>query len=66
MLDGAPKVENELKAAICASPNGTGETRWFRFRCFRNGNLHLTFTRPDLVHEINRIGGASGLRSPDA
>ena len=66
MLDGAPKVENELKAAICASPNGTGETRWFRFRCFRNGNLHLTFTRPDLVHEINRIGGASSLRSPDA
>lgn len=66
MLDGAPKVENELKAAICASPDGAGETRWFRFRCFRNGNLHLTFTRPDLVHEINRIGGASGLRSPDA
>lgn len=64
-LDGAPKPDQgpELRFAIQASADGKGETRWFRFKCFRNRNLHLEFTRPDLVARINQIGGARSLKA---
>ncbi len=43
--------------AINSTPGGSGETTYFRFKCFKNGNLHLEFKRPDLLQELNRIGG---------
>ena len=49
--------DGELCKAIAESEHGTGETQFFRFKCFRNGNLHLDFLRPDLVTELNKIGG---------
>ncbi len=33
-----------------------GETEYFRFRCFKNGNLHIEFKRDELLAELNRIG----------
>jgi len=66
VLDGAAKGESwrpELALAIEASSSSTGETRWFRFKCYQNGNLHLEFTRPDLVARINQIGGARSLKA---
>lgn len=45
-----------LAEAIMAS-EGNGETDYFKFRCFHNGNLHLTFKRRDLIAEFNRIAG---------
>jgi hypothetical protein len=65
VLDGAPKYESsgsELGHAIAAAPNGIGETRWFKFRCFKNGNLHLEFRRPDLIARINQIAGSRAMR----
>ena len=65
VLDGAPKYDSsssELGHAIAAAPNGIGETRWFKFRCFKNGNLHLEFRRPDLVARINQIAGSRAMR----
>lgn len=37
---------------------GRGETDYFKFWCYRNGNLHLEFKRMDLVKKLNQI--ASG------
>jgi hypothetical protein len=35
--------------------SGTGETDYFSFTCYGNGNLHLTFKRMDLVKLLNQI-----------
>jgi hypothetical protein len=34
---------------------GSGETEYFRFKCYMNGNLHLEFKRMDLVKKMNAI-----------
>jgi hypothetical protein len=68
MLDGQGLVPRshygELVDAIEAC-RGTGEgaTKYFRFRMFANGNLHLWFTRADLLLRFNQIAGA-GLLKP--
>jgi hypothetical protein len=41
---------------------GRGETEYFRFRCFKNRNLHLEFKRPDLLARLNQIAGGTRLR----
>lgn len=34
-----------------------GETEYFEFKCYKNGNLHLIMKRMDLVEEFNKIIG---------
>lgn len=66
MLDGRGPLKTyhgPLHDAIKASPDGTGETDFFKFRCCRNGNLHLEFKRPDLVAKINQMAGGGHLRT---
>jgi len=41
--------------------DGQGETEFFRFRCFKNGNLHLWFKRLDLLEEFNTLAGRNRL-----
>jgi hypothetical protein len=41
---------------------GEGETEFFKFRPFHNGNLHLWFKDEKLLQEFNRIAGAEFLR----
>ncbi|NUP12916.1 MAG: DUF4942 domain-containing protein [Polyangiaceae bacterium] len=58
---------SELANAIKASgPQGVGETPYFRFRCFRNGNLHLAFRRLDLLKRFNQIAGGARLRETES
>lgn len=45
---------NTSKAAM------RGETEFFSFKCYENGNLHLTFKRVDLVERLNQIAGGKG------
>jgi hypothetical protein len=53
----------DLAGEINSSPDGAGETDYFRFRSHKNGNLHVWFKRPDLVTELNAVaGGARVLR----
>lgn len=57
-LDGKgviPGHEGPLVSAIAVSEDGTGETEYFKFRAFKNGNLHIEFKRDDLLQEFNRI-----------
>jgi len=54
----------DLTTAIEGATGGVGETDFFKFKCYGNGNLHLEFKRMDLVQQLNSIGG-NGLPDPD-
>lgn len=57
---GIPEgYKSKLADAINTSPDGFGETEYFKFRACLNRNLHLEFKRLDLVRKINQIAGAS-------
>jgi hypothetical protein len=54
---------SELSGAIKAAPKPwTGETEYFAFKACKNGNLHLTFRRLDLLARFNAIAGGARLR----
>jgi hypothetical protein len=63
LLDGKAFDVNAYKSPLADAINttplnvGHGETEYFRFKCYRNGNLHLEIRRADLLRELNRIGG---------
>lgn len=64
LLDGAGPVRGHagpLADAINTSPDGTGETEYFRFRCYKNHNLHLDFKRLDLLKKFNELAGRAWL-----
>lgn len=54
---GIPKEHGgQLVSAIKSSgKDGVGETDYFRFKCYRNNNLHLEFKRLDLLARFNEI-----------
>jgi len=67
LLDGKGVIkstEGDLVSAINSTPTTQpgGETSYFRFKCFRNQNLHLEFKRLDLLAELNRRGAAGMVR----
>lgn len=68
-LDGRPRPEGTLYGpltdAILQSADGVGETGYFKFRCFQNGNLHLGFKRLDLVQRLNEVAGGDKLKPRD-
>lgn len=59
LLDGKqPKDHCGDAAAMVGSAKEkpcTVETEYMDFRLFKNGNLHITLKRPDLVQGVNRI-----------
>lgn len=68
-LDGKGQVTKTHLSAIDTTmrqiPRGepcVGETPYFAFRGFLNGNLHLTFKRLDLLKRFNMIAGGARLR----
>jgi len=66
MIDGKGPIKSyhgPLYDAITDSPDGTGATEYFRFRCCLNGNLHLEFLKSALVAKLNAIAGGSRLRN---
>lgn len=65
MLEGKGHVKTfhgQLYDAIIESADGSGETDYFKFRCYLNGNLHLEFKRLDLVAQLNAIAGGNRLK----
>lgn len=67
-LDGRGEVakssRSEIEQAIrtCTTTNKSGETDLFSFTCHKNGSLHLTFKRLDLLKRLNEIAGGNRLR----
>ena len=53
-------VNGPFADAIDECTTNTGETEYFKFRCFKNGNLHVWLKRPDLVELFNRLGSDPG------
>ncbi|HCE66872.1 MAG: hypothetical protein A2X82_11670 [Geobacteraceae bacterium GWC2_55_20] len=69
MIDGKGPIKSyhgPLYDAITDSPDGTGKTEYFKFRCCINGNLHLEFLKPALVAKLNAIAGGNRLRTNQA
>ena len=70
ILDGAPTPKDcynsQLADAIDTCKDGTGETDYFEFTCYRNCNLHLKFKRLDLVEKLNAVAGGSSLHEENA
>lgn len=66
-LDGQGQVNKTYRSALqnaidSSWPSGRGETSLFRFRVFKNGNMHLEFKRLDLLKRFNQIAGGRRLR----
>lgn len=51
--------KSELVDAINTSPDGSGQTEYFKFHAYSNRNLHLEFRRMDLVSRMNQVCGNS-------
>jgi hypothetical protein len=51
-----------LVDAINTSETGIGETDYYKFRCYKNQNLHLEFKRMDLVALLNQVAGGATLK----
>lgn len=61
MKDG---YQSPLTDAINTSgPDGKGETDYFKFKCYQNGNLHIEFKRLDLLKIFNAVAGGANLKS---
>lgn len=57
---------SKLSEAIRKTESGAlGSTEYFEFRGYKNGSLHLTFLRLDLLEKFNRIAGGARLRSKE-
>lgn len=71
-LDGRGQITkthySQIHNAIVADDfKGIGETDYFRFKAFKNGNLHLEFKRLDLLARFNQMAGGARLRcAPEA
>lgn len=64
-LDGRGEVQgyqSELETSIEASKDGTGETDLFRYRCCKNGALHLWFKSAAILDRFNALAGGARLR----
>ena len=64
LLDGQGPLtghKGPLADAINGSADGTGETEYFRFKCYKNHNIHLDFKRLDLLAKLNQLAGRAWL-----
>ncbi|MEP0806548.1 MAG: DUF4942 domain-containing protein [Chloroflexota bacterium] len=58
LLDGKPFPYDEYASPLVAGLAQTsGETAYFKWRRYRNGNLHLEFLRDDLLKKFNQLAG---------
>lgn len=60
LLDGKGPIKGHnatIIQALNGSPDGTGETEYFKFKGCKNGNIHIEFKRMDIVQKINKTAG---------
>lgn len=73
ILDGEDATTTDLVSSVQAALSSRPElpvvveSSYFRVRCFKNGNIHLWFTRKDLLVEVNKLlAEYYGAALPDA
>ncbi|NUP13239.1 MAG: DUF4942 domain-containing protein [Polyangiaceae bacterium] len=71
MLDGRGTVAKTNNGLLVDAINGCGKdgrgaTEYFAFRACKNGSLHLTMKRLDLLAKLNRIAGGKNLKPGEA
>jgi hypothetical protein len=65
LLEGkGPAQTNKCELSEKLQAGNEGETEYYRFRAFKNRNLHIWFKRMDLVAKLNEIG-AQGRKELD-
>jgi hypothetical protein len=73
LSDGKAKdfIQNGYNTPLCTAidvsirdKNYQGKTAYFTFTIYQNGNLHLEFTRPDLVKKINHAANVGSMELP--
>ena len=60
VLDGKPEPDHrngmwQALNQVCRLSDGDVDTEYISVRCYRNGNGHILFKRPDLVAKMNQI-----------
>lgn len=73
LLDGKGVVEgyvSPLADAIGLSPDGAGETEYFKFKCFKKGGrydetMHIAFKRMELIDKMNAMCGDGSLKGEE-
>lgn len=64
-LDGNGAASQSYGGELCNSiestQGGEGETQYFKWRAFLNGNLHLEFKRQDLLDDLNAVASGNAL-----
>lgn len=53
----------EIYDAIEASENNIAESEYFKIKCYKNNNMHITFKRIDLVKKINSLVGGMAIKN---
>jgi len=67
LLDGKGVMRQDRGPLVNAISGcmGKGETEYFKFRAFKNGNLHLEMKRLDLVKELNYLAAGERVLGED-
>lgn len=69
LLDGKGIMRENKRPLVNAidatDRTGRGETEYFRFKCFKNRNLHLEFKRLDLVKQLNGLAAGEYVLGED-
>lgn len=60
------RYRSALETEVAETRTAQGETPYFRFKLYRNGNMHLEFKRLDLLKRLNQIAGGRRLRPATA
>jgi hypothetical protein len=69
LLDGKGVMRNNKGPLVSAiddtDASGRGETAYFRFRCYKNRNLHIEFKNLDLVKQLNGLAAGEYVLGED-
>ena len=69
LLDGKGIMKQNkgplVDAINAVDKSGRGETEYFRFRCYKNRNLHVEFRRLDLVKQLNGLAAGEYVLGED-
>lgn len=58
ILAGEPLPDPSLRARMYKEDTYSGETPWFKIKCYGNGNTHYWITDQAILDKLNRVGSS--------